>query len=118
MSPSAHNLDPFGNASIERETQSSGSKHEKFLGGLASIKEHNGHIIVREAVPPAEDASAARATEDLEALHQASSGPPYSVFVDRQRNFIVFMVACAGFFSPLSANIYCRSPFLSSAFLP
>ena len=52
------------------------------------------------------DASAPSATGDLEALHRAPSGPVYSVFNERQRQFIVVMVACGGFFSPLSANIY------------
>lgn len=31
---------------------------------------------------------------------------PWSVFTVQQKRFIVFMVAAAGFFSPLSANIY------------
>ena len=45
--------------------------------------------------------------QDLEALtNTASIGPPHSVFSKSQKRFIVFMVACAGFFSPLSANIY------------
>lgn len=52
------------------------------------------------------NSSAERATEDLEALHHVPSGPAYSVFSSRPRQFIVFMLACAGFFSPLSANIY------------
>ena len=44
--------------------------------------------------------------QDLEAVSQVPSGPAYSVFNLRQKQFIVFMVACGGFFSPLSANIY------------
>ena len=45
--------------------------------------------------------------QDLEALtNSPSSGSPHSVFSKRKKRFIVFMVACAGFFSPLSANIY------------
>ena len=44
---------------------------------------------------------------DLEALTNIPSvTPPHSVFSKREKRFIVFMVACAGFFSPLSANIY------------
>jgi hypothetical protein len=53
-----------------------------------------------------EDAAAQRDTDDLEAVHSVSSGPAYSVFGHRERQYIVFMAACAGFFSPLSANIY------------
>ena len=63
-------------------------------------------MVDSEAIPPQEDSSAERATEELEALHRTPSGPAYSVFSSRQRQFIVLMVACAGFFSPLSANIY------------
>lgn len=44
--------------------------------------------------------------DDLELASPMPSGPVYSVFGRRQRHYIVFMVACAGFFSPLSANIY------------
>jgi multidrug resistance protein len=47
---------------------------------------------------------------DLEAnpvsLAPTPSGPPHSAFSPRKRKFIVFMAAFAGFFSPLSANIY------------
>lgn len=35
-----------------------------------------------------------------------TNSPPYTVFSKSQKRFIVFMVALAGFFSPLSANIY------------
>ncbi|KAL2036526.1 hypothetical protein N7G274_010756 [Stereocaulon virgatum] len=65
-----------------------------------------GHGINSEALPPQVDSPTECGPEDLEALHRASSEPAYSVFTSRQRQFIVFMVACAGFFSPLSANIY------------
>ncbi|KAF1982610.1 MFS general substrate transporter [Aulographum hederae CBS 113979] len=44
-------------------------------------------------------------TPDIE-LARIPSGPAYSAFTHKQKQFIVFMVACAGFFSPLSANIY------------
>ena len=63
-------------------------------------------VIGSRAPAQEKDASAPSATEDLEALHRAPSGPVYSVFNERQRRFIVIMVACGGFFSPLSANIY------------
>lgn len=106
MTPSARNPNDGVTAIIEKNTQSSESKHEDFAAEPVAPQELDGHVIDSEAVPPAEDASAERATEDLEALHQAPSGPAYSVFSHRQRKFIVFMVACAGFFSPLSANIY------------
>ena len=94
------------NANVEEETQSSRQKHEDFTNQLMISRESDGDVVDSEAVPPAEDSHAEKTTEDLEALHQTPSGPVYSVFNDRQRKFIVFMVACAGFFSPLSANIY------------
>ena len=36
----------------------------------------------------------------------SSVGPVYSVFGKNQKRFIVVMASCAGFFSPVSANIY------------
>ena len=94
------------NANVEKENQSSRPKHETFTGRLMIPRQSDGDVVESEAVPPAENSPAEKPTEDLEALHQTPSGPVYSVFSDRQRKFIVFMVACAGFFSPLSANIY------------
>ena len=94
------------NAHIEKENQPSRPKHEDFANQLIIPQESDGDVVDSEAVPPAEDSTTEKTTEDLEALHQIPSGPAYSVFNDRQRKFIVFMVACAGFFSPLSANIY------------
>ncbi|TKA44796.1 hypothetical protein B0A55_13079, partial [Friedmanniomyces simplex] len=44
---------------------------------------------------------------DLESLHTVpTNSPPWSIFTPNQKRFIVLMVAIAGFFSPLSANIY------------
>jgi hypothetical protein len=44
---------------------------------------------------------------DLEALSTVqTNSPPYSVFTKKQKAFIVCLTAWAGFFSPLSANIY------------
>lgn len=44
---------------------------------------------------------------DLEALAAAPTNTPvHSAFSRKQKRFIIFMVAFAGFFSPLSANIY------------
>lgn len=37
---------------------------------------------------------------------QSSLGPPFSIFTPGQKKFIVFMASWAGFFSPVSANIY------------
>ncbi|MCJ1314798.1 hypothetical protein MMC15_000110 [Xylographa vitiligo] len=59
--------------------------------------------------PPPDDDGGPPAfpTADLEAAHGTSTPrPPYSVFSKRQKQYIVFMASWAGFFSPLSANIY------------
>ena len=46
-------------------------------------------------------------TNDLEAAHGTTTQlTAYSVFSHRTKQYIVFMTAWAGFFSPLSANIY------------
>lgn len=46
-------------------------------------------------------------SQDLEACQtNQTNTPPWSVFTQKEKRFIVFMVALAGFFSPLSANIY------------
>ncbi|MCJ1479337.1 hypothetical protein MMC13_008022 [Lambiella insularis] len=57
--------------------------------------------------PPVNESIQNRAVEDLEAAQQISTGPAaHSVFGKRQKQYIVFMASWAGFFSPLSANIY------------
>jgi len=43
---------------------------------------------------------------DVELSRTVSSGPPYTIFSRRMKQFIVFMAMAAGFFSPFSANIY------------
>lgn len=43
---------------------------------------------------------------DLEALGRTPSGPVHSTFTKGQKQYIVFLVAFGGLFSPLSANIY------------
>lgn len=43
---------------------------------------------------------------DLESLGRTPTGPVYSTFTKRQKQYIVFLTAFGGLFSPLSANIY------------
>ena len=107
MSPlalTAHHPDSDVSAIVEKTRQSSGSKREDLPRISVAPEQLYGRVAHSNAAQPAADASSA--TDDLEALHQVPSRPAYSVFSDRQRKFIVSMVACAGFFSPLSANIY------------
>ena len=55
----------------------------------------------------AEDEPGDDAIEDLEALSRSpTEGPVYSIFSKRKKQYIVFMTAWAGLFSPLSASIY------------
>lgn len=84
------------------------SETKSSLGSEPPSKKSHDHVVESEAVLSQEDKAAERATQgqDLEALHSVASGPAYTVFTPRQRQFIVYMVACAAFFSPLSANIY------------
>ncbi|MCJ1383504.1 hypothetical protein MMC17_006618 [Xylographa soralifera] len=57
--------------------------------------------------PPNDGDPPASAVADLEAARRTSTGRPvHSVFSKRQKQYIVFMASWAGFFSPLSANIY------------
>lgn len=107
MPPSTLNPDFGVNAIIAERTQSSGLQHEDLVAGTSvALQKPDGHVSDNEVIPLPENTSTDGATEDLEALYQAPSAPAYSVFSDRQRKFIISMVACAGFFSTLSANIY------------
>lgn len=107
MPLSTPNPDFGANPIIAEGTQSSGSQHEDLVFGTSvALQEPEWHASDSGVIPFPEDTSTDGATEDLEALHQAPSAPVYSVFSDRQRKFIIPMVACAGFFSTLSANIY------------
>ena len=106
MTPSACNPNSGLIANVDKQTQSSGPEHTNFVARSVAPQESDRYGNDNEPVPPVEDAAAERATEDLEASHQTPSGTAYSVFTDRQRRLIIIVVACAGFFSPLSANIY------------
>lgn len=64
-----------------------------------------------EKAPTAEDVPAGHQAECGPATMQrtqtsASVEPPFSIFTIHQKRFIVFMASWAGFFSPVSANIY------------
>ena len=106
MSPSAPNLDAGVNGIAANRIQSLKLQHKDFGESSVALQELDRHNSGNKVIPLPEDASAGRATEDLEASYQATATPAYSVFNDRQRKSIIFMVACAGFFSTLSANIY------------
>ena len=68
------------------------------MKGQQKLGRSSGPIIEMEAEDHA---------QDVEALSAVSSrSPPYSAFSLSKKRYIVFMAAWAGFFSPLSANIY------------
>ena len=112
MSPPAQNQnqdqDLRLNATVPNNNsiESPDSQNEDFNGISVALQDPGGHVNDSEVIPLPQDASAYRATEDVEASHQETATPAYSVFSNRQRKFIISMVACAGFFSTLSANIY------------
>ena len=87
-------------------TQDNAEKHRIHHGDIPGSVLANPGKAARSGETAQEDEPAKRNTQDLEALYPVSSGPAYTVFTPRQRTFIVYMVACASFFSPLSANIY------------
>lgn len=58
-----------------------------------------------ERVPTAHDAPS-RAQAVRTTTTASAAGPVHSVFTTHQKWFIVFMASWAGFFSPVSANIY------------
>ena len=94
------------NPTIANDNELPESQHEDCNERSAALQDRGGHVNDSEVILVPEHASANRATEDVEASNQEPATPAYTVFNDRQRRFIIFMVACAGFFSTLSANIY------------
>ncbi|KAL8946758.1 MAG: hypothetical protein Q9222_006886, partial [Ikaeria aurantiellina] len=59
-----------------------------------------------EIQPSPAEKGDAETRKDVEALHRVPSGPPHSIFTQRQRYYISFLAAWGAFFSPLSANVY------------
>ena len=55
---------------------------------------------------PVPNESSTPSGSDPESLHPVSSGPAYSVFSKPTKRWIIVMAACAGFVSPMTANIY------------
>lgn len=106
MSPPVQNQHLGVNATVANNNELPESQLEDFNGRSIALQDRDGHVNDSEVISLPEDASAGRATEDVEASHQEPATPAYSVFSHRQRKFIISMVACAGFFSTLSANIY------------
>lgn len=89
---------------------------EKEVGSMSSVGKERGRKLLDHGVSSDvastseledDNKSKAETQRDLEALeHTSKNRPIHSAFSSRKRKFIVFMAAFAGFFSPLSANIY------------
>jgi MFS family permease len=77
--------------------------------GVDENEIEDGRALAPEVENPAEQdiEDVGDQTVDLEALRTVSSrGAVHSVFSQNEKRFIIFMTAWAGFFSPVSANIY------------
>ncbi|KAK5138427.1 hypothetical protein LTR08_000013 [Meristemomyces frigidus] len=100
--------------------------NEDSANGIGETEEHEKHETTLEKSPDSHSiisthsASTASTQPDHSRHHRGENEPhateslhpiptnstPYSIFTTKQKRFIVLMVASAGFFSPLSANIY------------
>lgn len=91
----AHNDSPAFN--VERDSISD------ILGG----SHDDDHIRLEKAATRPETHEMSEAHPQLlRTTTSGTNGPPFSIFTPNQKKFIVFMASWAGFFSPVSANIY------------
>ncbi|KAK5085961.1 hypothetical protein LTR05_005251 [Lithohypha guttulata] len=74
---------------------------------VLTVSHGDDHIQLEKAAtrPDIHDVSQAHPTL-LRTTTSGTTGPPFSIFTSTQKKFIVFMASWAGFFSPVSANIY------------
>lgn len=81
---------------VEKSQDAPSVRSGHSISSTSTRTDHDGHEEPADTEP-----------RDLESLHTTTTNsPPFSVFTLQQKRFIVLMVAMAGFFSPLSANIY------------
>src|SRR5262249_3583551 len=59
-----------------------------------------------ERIRTAQDVPPSTAQAERTTTNASAGGPVYSVFTKNQKRFIVFMASWAGFFSPVSGQIY------------
>ncbi|KAL2437177.1 MFS-type transporter clz19 [Exophiala dermatitidis] len=100
--------DNDNHASDSKRRQSSHSSSPRESSGDHASPQSISHGNTLERASTARDAG--RASHDMQVQRTTTSaswaGPVHSVFTKNQKRFIVFMAAWAGFFSPVSANIY------------
>lgn len=88
-------------SSIEDDEHSECSASDE----TAVVAETNG-IDLEKAQTRNDNNDALQAPQLLRTTTSATNGPPYSVFTKNQKRFIVSMASWAGFFSPVSGQIY------------
>ncbi|KAJ6258460.1 hypothetical protein Dda_6501 [Drechslerella dactyloides] len=73
----------------------------------AGCSERNEELGISQAEPE-KDIPIEKADEggDATAVAQEPAGPPYSIFTEAQKRWIVFLATIAAFFSPFSSTIY------------
>jgi hypothetical protein len=81
------------------ETPSSPQETINSVDVSSSQSSHHGSL---EKIPTTQDETATR----MQVARTNTDGPLYSVFTRHQKIFIVFMASWAGFFSPVSGQIY------------
>ncbi|MCJ1411012.1 hypothetical protein MMC19_005100 [Ptychographa xylographoides] len=67
---------------------------------------HSNHQLEHDGMTIDDDSHDTEQGADLEAQRVPSQKPVHSAFTRKQKQYIVFLTSWAGFFSPLSANIY------------
>ncbi|KAK5046169.1 hypothetical protein LTR84_008626 [Exophiala bonariae] len=99
---------------VESQIGTNTEKHSRSQGepvlttetqGRQSNGQDHGQDNLQRAQTAGEDSSDSIPVEPLATMASAAT-PIYSVFTKHQKRFIVFMAAWAGFFSPVSGNIY------------
>ncbi|MCJ1335507.1 hypothetical protein MMC09_000778 [Bachmanniomyces sp. S44760] len=90
---------------VERAPPSADNKKE-YVARPAQNRPHELSTSTNVPAQAGQEVSPSDNVSDLEAARPTPTGPLYSVFTKRQKQYIVFMTAWAGLFSPISAQIY------------
>jgi len=93
----------ISNLRDEADRHDSLTSHADSSSDTSAISQGHSDL---EKVPTARDEQSQPATNAQRTVTTSSNAPPHSVFTSGQKKFIVFMASWAGFFSPVSANIY------------
>ncbi|CAK7264641.1 hypothetical protein SEPCBS119000_001101 [Sporothrix epigloea] len=83
-------------ATLESPGETAASPNEDH--GSNADDDGDDHVNSEHDSPPAGN--------DPEQLSRVASGPPYTVFSKGMRRYIIAMVTCTSFISPMTANIY------------